>query len=175
LCQSFPSVYGTPDAPQPEKTLEATFGGNLLLRGITIRPLGIFYQAGGTVPMSFYWQAKEPLGRNYRMFVHLCQRCNEPPYAQNDGPPLMGYGEAGQTKTWIVDDPVHDERSIVLPTTITPGNYAVLIGVYDDDGKRLPVESKDGGVLGGDRLIVATIRVINTIEPDAARWYTVPY
>ena len=73
----------------------------------------------------------------------------------------MGYGDAGLTKTWLVDDPVHDERSIVLPQNITAGNYALIIGVYDDDGKRLPVVSKDGGVLGADRLIVSTIRVIN--------------
>ena len=164
LCQSFPSVYGTADAPQPEKHLQAVFGGELKLRGITTKPLGVFYQANGTVPIEFYWQAVTKPTRNYRVFVHLCQRCNEPPYAQNDGQPLNGYGDAGQTKTWIIDDPVHDERAIVLPPDIAPGNYAILIGVYDDDGKRLGVESKDGGVLGGDRLIVATIRVIN---PDA--------
>jgi hypothetical protein len=161
LCQSFPSIGGTADAPQPEKRIDAEFGGELTLRGITIKPLGIFYQPNGTVPIEFYWQALTPPSRNYRMFVHLCQRCNEPPYAQNDGPPLMGYGEAGLTKTWLVADPVHDERSIVLPSTIKAGNYAVIIGVYDDDGKRLPVVSKEGGVLGNDRLIVSTIRVIN--------------
>jgi hypothetical protein len=73
----------------------------------------------------------------------------------------MGYGEAGMTKTWQVDDPVHDERSIVIPRGIKAGNYAVILGVYDDSGKRLPVVATDGGVLGGDRLIIATIRVIN--------------
>jgi hypothetical protein len=161
LCQSFPNVAGSVDAPQPEKLIDAEFGGQLKLRGVTIKPLGIFYQPNGTIPIEFYWQAMTPPARNYRMFVHLCQRCNEPPYAQNDGPPLMGYGDAGQTKTWLVDDPVHDERSIVIPADITAGNYALIIGVYDEDGKRLPVVSKDGGVLGNDRLIVSTIRVIN--------------
>ena len=161
LCQSFPSVAGTTEAPQPEKRIDAQFGEELTLRGITIKPLGIFYQPNGTIPIELYWNARQPPVQNYQMFVHLCQRCNEPPYAQNDGPPLMGYGEAGLTKTWLVDDPVHDERSIVIPKGIKAGNYAVILGVYDDRGTRLKVVSKDGGVLGGDRLIVATIRVIN--------------
>ena len=161
LCQSFPNIAGTADAPQPEKRIDAQFGEELTLRGITIKPLGIFYQPNGTIPIELYWQAKQPPVHNYHMFVHLCQRCNEPPYAQNDGPPLMGYGEAGMTKTWQVDDPVHDERSIVIPRGIKAGNYAVILGVYDDSGKRLPVVATDGGVLGGDRLIIATIRVIN--------------
>ena len=161
LCQSFPSISGTVDAPQPEKRIDAQFGEELTLRGITIKPLGIFYQPNGTIPIELYWQAQNPPVQNYHMFVHLCQRCNEPPYAQNDGPPFMGYGDAGMTKTWLVEDPVHDERSIVIPSGIKAGNYAVILGVYDDSGKRLPVESADGGVLGGDRLIIATIRVIN--------------
>jgi hypothetical protein len=161
LCQSFPSVAGTTEAPQPEKRIDAQFGEELTLRGITIKPLGIFYQPNGTIPIELYWNARQPPIQNYQMFVHLCQRCNEPPYAQNDGPPLMGYGDAGLTKTWLVDDPVHDERSIVIPKGIKAGNYAVILGVYDDRGTRLKVVSKDGGVLGGDRLIVATIRVIN--------------
>jgi hypothetical protein len=161
LCQSFPSVAGTTEAPQPEKRIDAQFGEELTLRGITIKPLGIFYQPNGTIPIELYWNARQPPVQNYQMFVHLCQRCNEPPYAQNDGPPLMGYGDAGLTKTWLVDDPVHDERSIVIPKGIKAGNYAVILGVYDDRGTRLKVVSKDGGVLGGDRLIVATIRVIN--------------
>jgi hypothetical protein len=161
LCQSFPSIAGSADPPQPEKVIEAEFGGELKLRGITIKPLGTFYLPNGTVPIEFYWQAIKPPTQNYRMFVHLCQRCNEPPYAQNDGPPLMGYGDAGLTKTWVIDDPLHDERSIVIPADIKAGNYALLIGVYDDSGKRLPVVSKDGGVLGSDRLIISTIRVIN--------------
>jgi mannosyltransferase len=161
LCQSFPSVAGTTEAPQPEKRIDAQFGEELTLRGITIKPLGIFYQPNGTIPIELYWTARQPPVQNYQMFVHLCQRCNEPPYAQNDGPPLMGYGDAGLTKTWLVDDPVHDERSIVIPKGIKAGNYAVILGVYDDRGTRLKVVSKDGGVIGGDRLIVATIRVIN--------------
>lgn len=111
--------------------------------------------------MTLFWDAKTKPARDFRMFVHLCQVCNAPPLAQHDGPPLFGYGEAGRTTTWQIDDPVHDERSIVIPHDITPGNYALIVGVYDPDGVRLPITaSKNGGIIGEDRLIVATIRII---------------
>ncbi|MEY3990524.1 MAG: hypothetical protein RI985_1605, partial [Chloroflexota bacterium] len=160
MCQSFPTKYATSDIPQPEKPLEAVFDDQIKLRGITIKPLGTFYKPGGSVPIELYWQAIADPKRDYRIFVHLCQRCNEPPLTVNDGPPFEGHGDAGRMTTWKIDDPVHDEHSLVLPKDIVPGNYAIIIGVYDNDGQRLQVVSSQGGVLGGDRLIVATIRVI---------------
>ena len=161
MCQSFPSLFGKADAPQPEKLIDTLFGDSLHLRGITIRPLGTFYRPNGTVPITLFWEALATPARDYRMFIHLCQLCNQPPVAQTDGPPLDGYGDAGRTTTWLIKDPVHDERSIVLPADIEPGNYAIIIGVYDPDGVRVSITSStQGGVIGGDRLIVATIRVI---------------
>ena len=161
MCQSFPSVFGKLDAPQPEKALDTLFGDSLHLRGITIRPIGTFYKPNGTVPIELFWEAITKPARDYSMFIHLCQLCNQPPIAQTDGPPLGGYGDAGRSTTWLIKDPVHDERSIVLPADIEPGNYAIIVGVYDPNGVRVPITSSaQGGVIGGDRLIVATIRVI---------------
>lgn len=161
MCQSFPSRFGQLDAPQPAKVIDALFGESMHLRGITVRPLGTFFTAGGTIPLTLFWDAKTKPARDYRMFVHLCQLCNTPPLAQTDGPPLLGYGDAGRTTTWQIDDPVHDERSIVIPADIEPGNYALIVGVYDPDGVRLPITaSQNGGIIGDDRLIVATIRII---------------
>jgi len=160
MCQSFPTKYATSEIPQPEKPVEAIFDEQIKLRGITINPLGTFYKPGGSVPIELYWQAIANPKRDYRIFVHLCQLCNEPPLAVNDGPPFEGHGDAGRMTTWKINDPVHDEHSLVLPKDIAPGNYAIIIGVYDNDGQRLPVVSTQGGVLGGDRLIVTTIRVV---------------
>ena len=161
MCQSFPTKYATSEIPQPEKPVEAIFDEQIKLRGITIKPIGTFYKPGGSVPIELYWQAIANPKRDYRIFVHLCQLCNEPPLAVNDGPPFEGHGDAGRMTTWKINDPVHDEHSLVLPKDIAPGNYAIIIGVYDNDGQRLPVVSSQGGVLGGDRLIVTTIRVVS--------------
>ncbi len=161
MCQSFPSMFGKSTAAQPEKPIDTLFADSMHLRGITIRPLGTFYKPNGTIPIELFWEAVAKPARNYSMFIHLCQLCNQPPIAQNDGPPLTGYGDAGKTTTWKIKDPVHDERSIVLPADIAPGNYAIIIGLYDPDGVRVPITSSaQGGIIGGDRLIVATIRVI---------------
>lgn len=164
MCQSFPTKYATSDIPQPEKPLEAVFGEQIKLRGITIKPLGVFYTPGGSVPIELYMQAVADPKRDYRIFVHLCQLCNEPPLAVNDAPPFEGHGDAGRMTTWKIDDPLHVEYSLVLPKDIAAGNYAIIVGIYDNDGQRLPVVSTQGGVLGGDRLIVATIRVTRTDE-----------
>jgi hypothetical protein len=161
MCQSFPSLFGRAESPQPDKEIDALFADSMHLRGVTVRPLGTFFQAGGSIPVTLFWQAKAKPARDYRVFVHLCQVCNQPPVAQVDGPPLQGYGDAGRTTTWQLEDPVHDERAIPIPDTIEPGNYAIIVGVYDPDGVRLPITStKNGGIIGGDRLIVATIRII---------------
>jgi len=161
MCQSFPAAFGTLAAPQPEKVLDTVFGDSLHLRGITIRPIGTFYKPNGTVPITLFWEALTTPARDYRMFIHLCQLCNEPPIAQSDGPPLEGYGDAGRTTTWQIKDPVHDERAIVLPADIEPGQYYLIVGVYDPEGVRLPITSTvQKSKIRDNRLVVATIRVI---------------
>jgi mannosyltransferase len=161
MCQSFPSIFGKADAPQPEKMLDALFGDSIHLRGVTIRPIGTFYKPNGIVPVTLFWEALTKPARDYSMFIHLCQLCNQPPLAQTDGPPLGGYGDAGRSTTWQIKDPVHDERAIVLPADIEPGNYYIIVGVYDPDGVRLPITSSaQGGPIKGNRLLVDHIRVI---------------
>ncbi len=159
MCQSYPSRYGTTEAPQPTKVLNAVFGEQVKLRGVTIRPLGSAFVPGGVVPVQLYWEAVAQPKQDYRVFVHLCQRCNDPPVAQQDGAPLDGYGEAGRMTTWQLGDPVHDERGVVLPADLAPGDYAIIVGVYDAQGNRLPVVTEKGGVLGTDRIIVDTVTV----------------
>jgi len=161
MCQSYPSAYGTNVVPQPEKVINAVFGEQIKLRGVTVRPLGNGFRARGTVPIQLFWEATAVPRQDYRVFVHLCQRCNEPPLAQQDGPPLYGYGDAGRMTTWQLNDPVHDERSIVLPADLPAGKYAIIVGVYDMHGNRLKVISEKGGdTADGERLIVETVTVI---------------
>jgi hypothetical protein len=129
MCQSWPETFGVGDPPQPTSPLAASFGGELLLRGISLTPHGGAFRPGGTIPLTLYWQALAPPRHDYRFFLHLCRDCTQPPLANDDGPPLQGYGDAGRTSTWRAADPVHDERAIELPAFPTT------------DGSRLSMKS----------------------------------
>jgi mannosyltransferase len=166
MCVEFPSFYrevGPESIPHPPLPLEATFGDELRLRGYGLDLLGGQARPGGALPVTLYWEAASKPTRNYQMFLHLCGDCNVPPLASDDdAPPLHGYAPAGRTTTWIVGDPVHDERSLRLPDTVAPGRYTLLLGVYPEgdasEAARLPVLS-NGQVLGGTRLVLGQVTV----------------
>ena len=160
MCASFPSFYHRtgPDAnPEPSIPLEATFGGELSLRGYSLDLLGGAARPGGQLPVTLYWAAAAEPTRDYRMFLHLCRDCDIPPLANADGAPLDGYPPAGRTTTWIVGDPVHDERSLALPTDLPPGRYTLLQGVYPEgdpsEAACLAASASGARVLGGTRLV----------------------
>jgi hypothetical protein len=172
MCASFPSFYrqsGPAAIPQPRVELAAMFGGELGLRGYTIDAAGGKLRPGGTLPITLYWAAQAPPTRDYTMFLHLCQDCDVPPAAQFDRPPLDGQFPAGQTSTWLVGDPVHDERAIPLVgpdgRPLAPGRYTLLLGVYPAGlaapqlADRLPVASADAEVRGGTRLVLGEVTI----------------
>ena len=164
MCASFPETYRSGQIPQPSIPLEATFGGELGLRGYTISAAGGTLRPGGTLPITLYWAATRQPTRDYTMFLHLCRDCSAPPLAQADGQPLDGYFPAGKTTTWRVGDPVHDERAIPLPRDLPPGRYTLLLGVYPagepSEGARLPIASS-AQVLSGARLVLGEVEIGN--------------
>ncbi len=165
MCQSFPETFnaGASGAiPQPDIALDATFGGELRLRGLTLALHGGAARAGGSLPVTLYWEAVAPPTRDYRIFLHLCRDCDVPPVANDDGPPLGGYAPAGMTTTWRIGDPVHDERSLPLPQTLPPGRYTLVLGVYSGDGapaSRLPIVTR-APMLSNNRLVLGSVDVI---------------
>jgi hypothetical protein len=166
MCQSFPEMFrvtGDPVViPAPATEIAAVFGSELKLRGVTIAPHGGALRPGGTLPVTLFWQAEVPSTRRYRMFLHLCQECDRPPPANDDGPPLFGYAPAGDTTTWRVGDPVHDERALALPHDLPPGRYTLLLGVYPEGAttaeERLPITTA-APTLSADRLVVGEVVV----------------
>jgi mannosyltransferase len=166
MCQSYPSTYnagGRGQVPQPSTPLDATFGGELHLRGYSLDLFDGLAQPGGALPISLYWDSAMPPTHDYQMFLHLCRDCTLPPLAQDDSPPLHGYPPAGRTTTWKkVGDPVHDERTVALPADLPPGRYMLLLGVYpvgnSAEQARLPVASA-APVLGGTRVVLGEIEI----------------
>jgi hypothetical protein len=166
LCLSYPEAYkksGPASILEPAIQLSATFGGELRLRGYSIDPFDGVVRAGSTLPITLYWEAVAKPSHDYTMFLHLCRDCSTKPLAQDDSPPLGGdYSDPGRTTTWIVHDPVHDERTLLLPASLPPGRYTLLLGVYPrgapSEQARLPVVST-APTLGGTRLVLGEVTI----------------
>jgi mannosyltransferase len=167
MCQSYPSTFnagGRGKVPQPATPLDATYGGELHLRGYSLDLFGGVARPGGTRPVTLYWDAAAPPTHDYQMFLHLCRDCALPPLASDDdSPPLHGYAPAGLTTTWQVGEPVHDERTVALPAELPPGRYTLLLGVYPvgnpSELARLRVASDHAQILGGTRLVLGEIEI----------------
>jgi len=163
LCQDSPEAYETGAQPQPATPLAARFGGRLLFEGYTLKattPAGPgTYRAGGTLPITLFWDVTEQPVQDYRVFLHLCQQCAQPPAAATDGEPLGGYLP---TSVWLPGNLVHDERAIPLPPDLEPGRYRLLLGVYPvghpTEAARLPI--RGAPALPGARLPLGSVEIV---------------
>ena len=163
LCQEAPEAYETGVTPQPQTPAQAVFDGRLKLIGTTLKATtaagpGI-YRAGGTLPLSLFWDVVAQPSEDYSLFLHLCQRCDAPPAASEDGPPLEGYLPTG---AWLPGRPARDDRAIVLPATMPPGRYTLLLGLYrpSDATESGRLKVTGGETIGDDRLVLGTVEIV---------------
>jgi hypothetical protein len=163
FCQDSPEAYETGGELRPQTRQRALFADTFALQGYTLKPTnpqrpGV-YRAGGSLPITLFWDVTQQPARDYHMFLHLCQDCTQPPAASSDGPPLGGYLP---TSVWEPRNPVHDERTIALPPDMPPGEYTLLLGMYDPadpaEAARLPVEGSP--LLPANRLVLATVHIV---------------
>ncbi|MFV9504450.1 MAG: glycosyltransferase family 39 protein [Oscillochloridaceae bacterium umkhey_bin13] len=163
LCQQAPEAYTTGAIQTPATPLTVTFGPQIQLLGVTMKattPAGPgLYRAGGNLPLSLFWDVLTPVANDYSLFLHLCQDCTMPPLASEDGPPLEGYLP---TSSWLPGKPARDDRAIALPRDLPPGQYTLLLGLYDPNDPtpagRLTITG--GTTLGNDRLVLGTVEII---------------
>ncbi len=145
-----------------QQPVEARFGDALKLRGYTITPFATGIRAGGTLPISLFWESLRSLeGTDYQVFVHLTLRDDPKPLAQIDGRPMEG----GQPTTlWTTPGALfHDDRAMALPETLPPGRYVLRLGVYrPEDGARLPIT-------GTRQPVDSEAVVLGEVEVQAAR------
>lgn len=110
------------------------------------------YRPGETVELSLYWQAKGTIDRPYRAFVHLEKGRI---FGQHDDDPACRL----PTTEWRPGQLAGGQFRVALDQDTPPGDYPLLIGLYDpQDGARLPVFDANGQELG-DSLTLAQIRV----------------
>ena len=122
--------YGLP-CPGETTQVDETLGQAARLIEVD-RPLAV--AAGGILPVTLTWQAVAPLPVDYTVFLQLIAAGGHLA-AQHDGPPQGGYLPTSQ---WPVAEPVADRRGLLIPATLSPGDYRLIVGLYNPaDGSRL--------------------------------------
>jgi len=111
---------------------------------------------GEDLRLVLYWQAQQPLEKQYSAFAHL----DAPPdYTTRAGSDNLNPGGI-PTSRWVPTLYTRDEHTISIPAELPPVEYLLQVGLYDKvTGKRLPVLS-EGGEFAGDSIPLQTIHVL---------------
>lgn len=131
----------------------ATLGGEILLAAYELPRLD--YRPGETLPLTLMWQAIQPPGQGYIVFVHLT-RADGSPVSQQDGPPANG---TRPTDTWAPGDQITDAHQLNIPPDTAPGEYWLRVGLYNGAG-RFPVTDPGQAATADDAIVLRSVMVI---------------
>jgi hypothetical protein len=92
------------------------------------------------IDVTLYWRALAP-AKNYTVFVHLLDDTGQL-RSQHDSPPMDG---RYPTQNWLAHQIVEDHISLPVTHGLPPGEYRVVVGMYEPaTGQRLMVRSDEG-------------------------------
>lgn len=135
------------------KRLPYVFGGALELLEAQLPEAPV--PAGAAFALRTYWSVQSPVTRDYSVFVHMVDDAGRL-VAQKDGAPTLG---RYPTSAWGPGEVVYDEREITLPDDLPPGDYRLLVGLYDPvKGVRLAV-SPAPTTSPADHVVLGNVRV----------------
>ena len=122
-----------------------TFGEQITLLGYDMA------QDEQTLHLDLYWQAGKQIEANYKVFVHLFDPATEAIPVQVDRQPLNG---VYPTSWWRAGEVIADQVTLSI-ADLTPGDYALAVGIYDvDTDVRLDAHTAAGEPLPDGRLIL---------------------
>lgn len=125
----------------------------------TLQPLdgAASLRAGQNLLLNLYWRVRQPLDRDYALFVHL-KDASGATVAQRDA--IVRQNDY-PTSRWQPGELAMDMADLPLPAGLAPGAYQVQIGLYEmDTFARLPL-SAPAGATGDGALSLMDV----TIEP----------
>jgi hypothetical protein len=151
-------LYGSPGGMPEPFPLDIQLGPDISLRGYQIVSQSV--SPGQILSLSLHWQALAQPDRNYKVFVQLLNPEGQL-VAQRDSQPLDGFRP---TSTWRPGQEITDRYGLLIPATLPPGAYPLVIGMYDvETGQRLQV-SGGGTQTGADRILLAEIKVNSSAD-----------
>ena len=102
------------------------------------------WQIGATVPLTLTWAATTPVGADYQVFIHLRDLQTDENIMNGDGPPVGGLYP---TSWWAANELITDVHTIFLPPELVPGNYRLVVGLYDLVTGQHPLPEIDLGLI----------------------------
>ncbi len=119
--------------PKPTVPREVRLGEEIHLIGYDLPQKAITEEQPLTVRL--YWRTEAPLDTSYTVFVHLLGPDGNK-YGQMDSIPQNG---ARPTDIWLADETIIDEYKIDVAENAPPGDYMLIVGMYDwETSERLP-------------------------------------
>jgi len=139
--------------PEPSICIptEYTFGGKIRLLGYCMDSSDA--RPGGSLRLTLYWEALQPIVHNYQVFNHLYDGTM---WGQKDSAPACAMQP---TSLWEPGRVVRDEHEIPVRVDTSSGSVPLLVGMYNlNTEERLWVADADGEKVGDavelDRVII---------------------
>ena len=95
---------------------------------------------GQTLALRTFWQVAQPFTTDYFIFVHL-RDATGATVAQRDTPPWQG---RFPTSTWRANTLIVDVNDLPLPANLAPGEYSLVVGMFDPASGGHPPTSING-------------------------------
>lgn len=138
----------------PAHQLEVNLGDQIQLLGYDLASS----QLSGEEPLrlALHWQAINRPATDYTVFVQLVGPDGQV-WGQQDNQPQAG---RYPTTQWALRDRVVDRYELPLPEGAPPGQYRLLVGMYNlATGERLPAITQQGHHLPDNAILLATLTV----------------
>jgi 4-amino-4-deoxy-L-arabinose transferase-like glycosyltransferase len=137
---------------QLDRTVTANFGDHAQLIGMDLPAAA---QPGESVKLRLVFENRQVFDRLYKVFVHLRSPANEV-VAQAD---RVWCDTTLNEADWRPGDILVDDYELSIPAETPPGDYPVVIGLYQDaTGVRLPVVAAEVEH-DGDSVTIGTLRI----------------
>ncbi len=124
------------DAPTaPDVMVDARFGVSISLTGYALSADDV--HPGDVVGVTLFWTTAAPLSTRYKVTIQLLAPDGRL-VTQHDAEPG---GDRALTTTWTPGVIVSDTHGLIIPADLTPGDYTLIVGLYDLNAPqdRLPV------------------------------------
>ncbi len=118
--------------------------------------LGRRLRVGDVIAVTAFWTARVPAPpANYMLFLHLRNQQSQN-LAQRDAPPWLGLFPP---QSWQPGSLVVDRLDLPLPGSLPPGQYHLVMGLYDGTTQRRFPATAGGAPLPGDEVDLGTIEI----------------
>jgi hypothetical protein len=142
---------------EPANDVDYRLGDSIWLKGYSLPQSSV--EAGSTISLDLFWQATEYPASGDKTFVQIINLDTVHKAAQRDSEPGCG---KYTLEDWRPGDLNYDPYTLTIAPDTPPGNYSVLVGLYDKETEeRYPVFAADGAAVG-DSIALTTLEVIHT-------------